>query len=214
MASPRDTASQTRDHVTRRQVLDEHRPGVETGFSWMASCASASCIGRVAPAAGRTAFRRARAAGSPNLAPPSRSLASLCCCSRLVGTRGCRSDTADLLQNHPCPHLGAEERVRDELQPGTSQVGAVLPADWRRPAGAEREDSVCAPETQIDKDTVLIGHSVRLYQARRGEPCVVIPTRLHPNCSAHIARNPAVCIRYPRRRTRLGALLWPVPPSS
>src|SRR6187399_1623616 len=104
----------------------------------------------MAPASERTAFSRARAVGSPSLASRRRSLASLCCCSRLVGTRG-GSDTDDLLQNRPCPHRGAEERSRDELQPATKQVGAALPADRRRPADAEGKTSVWGPATQSPK---------------------------------------------------------------
>src|SRR5262249_43951879 len=43
----------------------------------------------------------------------------------------------------------AEERSRDELQPAVRQVGAALPADWRRPANAAGKTSAIAAAAAI-----------------------------------------------------------------
>jgi len=43
------------------------------------------------------------------------------------------------------------------LQPATKQVGAALPADWRRPADADRKTSVRGPATQSPELSTLDG---------------------------------------------------------
>ena len=75
--------------VALLQLLDEHRPRVETGFARDGELGVRELRRACGAGVRANGFSRARAAGSPSLASRSRSSASVCCCSRLAGACGC-----------------------------------------------------------------------------------------------------------------------------